>query len=68
MPLSLRWKIHKMKREYRRTIIRARIYQIMVSNPGISLKGIKKEYEKNGYSRVWRVSLWWHMRAMVRDE
>ncbi len=28
--------------------------------PGISPGGIKREYGKDGFSRVWRVGIWWH--------
>ncbi len=34
-------------------------------NPGISLGGIKREYEKDGFSRVWRVGLWWHRGRII---
>ncbi len=34
--------------------------------PGISLGGIKREYEKDGFSRVWRVGLWWQRGRVQR--
>ena len=52
-PGAMRREIYPMVGEYQCRIARGRIYRIIMSNPGITLKGIKREYKKDGDSRLW---------------